>query len=114
MAAWLYPACMPSPSRPGSSYRWRKLRLFVLVRDAYTCQRCPEPHPLTTHDQGLPTHATLGHKDGRDWHLSGTTSWDPEDYQAECSHANYSDGASKGNALRAAPITSGLGASRRW
>lgn len=114
MAALPYPACMPSTARPGSTYRWRKLRAYVLERDRYQCQRCTTTHQLTTHDPRLPTHATLGHKDGKDWHLVGTISWDPEDYQAECARANYSDGASKGNQLRVAPTIDSVGASRRW
>lgn len=111
--AWHYG--LVSTDRPGSTYRWRKLRAYVLTRDKLTCQRCTTPHQLTTHDKSLATHATLGHKDGKDWHLTRTTSWDPDDYQAECSRANYSDGATKGNQLRVAPMPADdVGASRRW
>jgi len=103
---------MPSSQRPGSTTRWRKLRALVLARDAYTCQRCPSPHPLTTTDPSLPTHATLGHRPGREWATDQATSWNPDDYQAECARSNYSAGATFGNQLRRPPAA--IGASRRW
>ena len=104
---------MPSTNRPGSTTRWRKLRAYVLERDRYQCQACPEPHQLTTHDQTLGTHAHCGHKRGHEWAATQATSWDPEDYQAECSRSNTSHGATFGNQLRGASASS-VGASRRW
>jgi hypothetical protein len=97
---------MTTPARPGSTSAWRRLRLYVLARDGYACQGCPEPHPLTTHDKTLGTHATLGHRRGREYALTRTTSLDPDDYQAECARLNYSHGAAFGNALRADPSSS--------
>ena len=100
------PEPMPTPARPGSTSATRRLRLYVLARDQYLCQACPEPHPLTTHDKALPTHATLGHKRGREWAATRATSLDPDDYRAECARANYSHGAAFGNARRADPSSS--------
>jgi hypothetical protein len=92
-----YPVAM---TRPGSTRAWRRLRAYVLQRDALTCQACTPPHPLTTHDRTLPTHATLGHRPGREWALTRATSLDPDDYRAECAAWNYSEGARFGNASR--------------
>jgi hypothetical protein len=64
------------------------------------------PHALTTHDKTLGTHATMGHKRGREWADTRTTSLDPADYQAECAWSNYSHGATFGNARRAVPSSS--------
>jgi len=107
MAARGYPRAMPATRRPGSTTAWRRLRRYVLTRDQLTCQRCPTPHPLTTHDKSLPTHATLGHKPGHEWAIEGD-SMDPEHYQAECARQNYSAGATFGNRRR------GLNTSRSW
>ncbi len=102
--------------RPGSTRALRKLRAFVLDRDGYRCKRpdCPigVGHQLTTHDRALPTHATLGHIEGREWIITRHTSLDPADYRAECARSNYGDGARITNARRAG--RAGLNTSRSW
>jgi 5-methylcytosine-specific restriction endonuclease McrA len=64
--------------RNGSSTRWRKLRLFVLKRDDYTCYYCG----ITT--ANTVDHLTPLHKGGTD-ELSNLVT--------ACKHCNYSKGS---------------------